>query len=111
MAVPAWKLEADNKTVTAMFANDPTLTAKFTTAEIDRILKELGEIRAEMEPLVPDTFEMAEDEEPVIDPIWETSTDQSNKAVLLHLCDPRFGWLHYALPREEAKKLGGFLQE
>jgi len=29
---------------------------------------------------------------------------------LLHLRDPRFGWLHYMVPREEARKLARVLQ-
>lgn len=111
MAAPEWKLEADNKTVTAVFATDPPVTLKFSTAEIEGILKELGEIRADMEPEVPDSFEMAKDEEPISDPIWDTAPDESNENALLHICDPRFGWLHYAIPTAEAKKLGGFLQE
>jgi len=111
MAAPEWKLEADNKTVTAVFATEPPVTLKFSTAEIEGILKDLGEIRWDMEPEVPDTFVMEEDEEPVPDPVWETAADKSNENALLHICDPRFGWLHYAIPREEAQKLGGFLQE
>lgn len=112
MAIPAWKLNADNKTVTAMFANDPSLTMKFTTAEIDRIIKELGDIRWDMEPSTPETPQMIkEEEEPVLDPIWEMDADPANEGVLLRLCDPRFGWLIYAIPREEARKLGGLLQE
>ncbi len=111
MAAPEWKLESDNKTVTAVFATTPPLTLKFTTAEIEGILKDLGEIRADMEPEVPDSYEMAEGEEPIEDPVWETTPDQSGQNALLHLCDPRFGWLHYAIPQEEARKLAGFLQE
>ena len=75
------------------------------------MLKELGELRWDMDPEVPDSYELAKDEEPVADPVWETAPDASNENALLHICDPRFGWLHYALPKEEAQKLAGFLKD
>ena len=110
MAPPEWKLEPDNKTVTAVFATTPPLTLQFTTAEVEGMLKDLGKARANMEPEVPDSYEIVEDEEPINDPLWETTPGQSGQSALLHVCDPRFGWLHYEIPRDEARRLGGFLR-
>jgi hypothetical protein len=110
MAAPEWKLEEDNKTVTATFPTDPPTTMKFTTEEVEKIMKDLAELRWDMEPEVPDNFEEDEAGDPVEDPIWETAPDEDNRNMLLHICDPRYGWLHYALPNDEAEKLAEYLK-
>jgi hypothetical protein len=42
----------------------------------------------------------------VLDPRWYSEPDALLGESLLHIRDPRFGWLHYALPRESARALG-----
>jgi hypothetical protein len=111
MAGPEWKLESGNGTVTATFASNPPVTLKLSTADIETMLKDLGALRWEMQPEVPDVLATNADEEPVLDPAWDTAPDESMENAVLHIRDPRFGWLHYAIPREEARKLAGFLQE
>jgi hypothetical protein len=44
--------------------------------------------------------------------IWrQPETKPENSGSILHICDPRYGWLHYLIPREEALKLVEFLQD
>jgi hypothetical protein len=110
MAAANWTLSDDRRTATVAFPTSPPVTLNVSAGLIEDMVKDLGELRSEMEPEVPDTF--TADEEPVADPVWEIAADQSGgDAVLLHIRDPRFGWLHYAIPREEARKLAGYLQE
>jgi hypothetical protein len=48
----------------------------------------------------------------VIDPNWATEPAVINQGfhTILHIRDPRFGWLHYALPRDEARNLAALIQ-
>ena len=109
MAAQDWILEDDNRTVSATFPTNPPVTLKLSTADIEQMLKDLGALRWEMQPEVPEIITSDKEEEPVADPAWETAPDESMENALLHIRDPRFGWLHYAIPRDEARKLAGFL--
>jgi hypothetical protein len=111
MAVPEWKLDTDNRTVTATFPTNPPVTLTLSATDVETILKDLGSLRWDMQPEVPDAVTTDAKEDPVLDPAWETAPDESGENALLHIRDPRFGWLHYAIPRDEAAKLAGFLQE
>src|SRR5260370_37552977 len=44
------------------------------------------------------------------DPLWMTEPDANEGNTLLHIRDPRYGWLHYMIPREDARKLAAYIQ-
>jgi len=111
MAGPEWKLDSGNKTVTATFPTNPPTTLTLSTTDVDAVLKNLGSLRGDMQPEVPDEASPDQGEEPIADPAWEVLPPESGDGAILGLRDPRFGWLHYAIPKEEAQKMGGFLQE
>jgi hypothetical protein len=110
MSGPNWKLEDDYKTVTVTFPTDPPVGLKLDAAGVDDMLENLGEFRANMTPGVPDTWAPGQTFGAVPDPRWVTEPDAMMGNSVLHIRDPRYGWLHYMIPREEARKLIGYLQ-
>jgi hypothetical protein len=84
-------------------------TVVLDTERVDEILKGLGNFRANMQPEVPREWQMGGKVTALPDPIWRTEPEMLQGNSLLHLRDPRYGWLHYVIPKAEAKKLGEFL--
>ena len=109
MTGPSWKLEDDLETVTISFPSNPPVALKYKHPEVAEMLQNLGEFRAMMKPEVPHKFAMGQKVLAIPDPAWVTEPDIMLGASLIHLRDPRFGWLHYLLPPHEARKLGEFL--
>jgi hypothetical protein len=106
-----WNLEDDYQTVTVTFPTDPIVQLKLNVGDVENMLKELGRFRGFMKPEIAPQFPMGQKVEAVPDPAWVTEPDLLAGNSLLHLRDPRYGWLHYLLPREGAEKLAGFLQK
>jgi hypothetical protein len=106
---PQCRLEDDNQTVTITFSTEPPVAMKLTTADVDNMLQNLGAYRGEMKPVVPATLALGEKVAAVPDPNWATELDAMMGDSLLHLRDPRFGWLHYLLSKDGARKLGDLL--
>jgi hypothetical protein len=63
-----------------------------------------------MRPEISKTFALGQVVGAVSNPAWVTEPDAMLGNTLLHIRDPRFGWLHYLIPKEEARKLAGLLQ-
>ena len=109
MKGPNWKLEGDYKSVTVTFPTDPPVVLKLDVADVEDMLRNLGEFRAAMKPEVPRVRPTGMvPARP--DPIWWSEPDAMQGHSLLHIRDDRYGWLHYLLPPNEAKKLGQLLQ-
>lgn len=109
MAGPNWKLHDDLKTVTITFPTKPVVVLKIDTAELEKMLQALGQFRAMMQPEIEKRWPLGSMSQAIPDPAWATEPDQMYGASLLHLRDPRYGWLHYLLPPHEARKLGELL--
>jgi hypothetical protein len=107
---PNWKLEDDRQTVTITFPSEPIVELRYGLAAIEDMIRHLGEMRASMLPEVAATYPMGQRVEAVRDPPWVTEPDVMMGDSLLHLRDPRYGWLHYLIPKPEAAKLAGYLQ-
>src|SRR5712671_5845130 len=110
MPGPEWKLEDDYKSVTFKLPIQPPVSVNFNLATVEEILKNLGEFRCAMKPEIPTTFAMGQKISAVPDPAWVTEPDAMMGNTILHIRDPRYGWLHYMIPREEARKLASTLQ-
>ena len=83
-------------------------TWSFNSADVDRLLAGLGEVRASMKP--ERTTEFAEKSiRGITDPKWQTQPMPMSPDSLVHIRDPRFGWLSYVLPQASAARLGRFL--
>ncbi len=111
MRAPDWKLDDDLKTVTLTFDTEPRVSLKLGVDAVEDILANLGEFRGGMSPEVKRDWAGGQKVRAVPDPRWYTEPDLMRGDSLLHIRDPRFGWLSYLLPREEARKLGQYLIE
>ncbi len=109
MRAPDWKLDDDLKTVTLTFDTEPRVSLKLAVEAVEDILAHLGEFRGAMTPEVKRDWVPGRKVQAVPDPRWYTEPDLMRGDSLLHIRDPRFGWLSYLLPREEARKLGQYL--
>jgi hypothetical protein len=105
MAGPNWKLEDDYKTVTVTFPTSPETTVRPDVSGVEDILKNLGTFRQLMKPEIERDFAMGQTVQAIDDPRWVTEPDALMGDTILHLRDPRYGWLHYRIPRKEAQKL------
>ena len=79
-------------------------------AGVEKILENLGKLRSLMQPAIPSDQAVGQKVAAVSNPRWVTEPDIMRGDSLLHIRDPRYGWLHYLLPRGEAQKLGATLQ-
>jgi len=104
MTEPNWKLDDDLKTVTVTFPSDPPVSLKLDAAAVDALLHGLGGLRAQMQPQPALDFQPGQQFLAAQDPSFVTEADAMQNSVV-HLRDPRFGWLHYMVPREKARKL------
>ena|SRR5947208_51405 len=109
-AGPNWKLEDNLKTVTITFPTTPSVALQLTLSDIEDMLKNLGNFRALMQPPVASDFSLGQTVLSIPDPRWVAEPDALLGNSILHLRDPRFGWLHYLIPRETAKKLSDVLK-
>ena len=109
MSGTEWKLDNDYKTVTITFPTDPPVDIRLDTSQIDEHLQRLGQFRSRMKPDIAFDWALGQKVGAVPDPRYVTEPEVMQGNSLLHIRDPRFGWLHYILPRDEAKKLGEFL--
>lgn len=107
---PVWTLDDDRKTVTVTFATQPQIALRLSVADIDTMLGKLGAFRALMPPPHEPGYAPGQKCECIPNPAWLAEPDALLGNSLLHLRDPRFGWLHYMIPREEARKLAQVLQ-
>ena len=105
-----WTLEEDRQTITVTFPTDPVVQLKLTTARVDALFKILGLLREHMVPAIQGQFAMGQKVEAILDPVWATEPDALAGDSLLHIRDPRYGWLHYLIPSVEAHKLGDLLR-
>ena len=110
MTGPNWKLEDDLKTITVTLPTNPPTALLLDAAGVDDLLTNLGLLRASMKPEIAPTFDLGQKVGAISNPAWLTEPDLMLGQSLLHLRDPRFGWLHYLIPKEEAKKLADLLQ-
>jgi hypothetical protein len=102
---PSWKLNDDLRSVTITFPTDPVVTFVMTTEVLDELLTNLGVFRSQMEPEIPRDFALGQRVAAVTGPAWATEPDMMAGDTLLHMRDPRFGWLHFLISRVDAKTI------
>lgn len=105
-----WKLEDDRRTVTVSFSSNPTVQLRCDLATVENIITAFGKMRATMLPEVAKDLPMGQRVEAVPQPLLATEPEIMLGNSLLHVRDPRYGWLHYVLPKEQAATLAGYLQ-
>ena len=103
-----WSLEEDKETVVAQVGAE-TLT--LSTAGVENVIQGLGNYRADMKPEVRPDWPFGQTVTAIPDPGWAIEPETFLGGVLLHVRDPRFGWLHYVLPPQAAKTIGDTLMK
>jgi hypothetical protein len=109
MSDPNWKLEDDYKLLTLTLPTEPPTMIQFDAAGIDELFERLGDMRAAMHPLIQADFPQGQKVKVTPDPRWVVEPDALLGNSILHIREPRFGWLHFWIPKEEARKLGELL--
>lgn len=104
-----WKLDESLEFVTITLLSDPPVAVRLGVEELEKLLTNLGDFRSAMKPEVTPDHEPRQNVLAVSNPRWMTEPDPLFGRSLLHLRDPRYGWLHYMIPKEEAQKLAGYL--
>ena len=106
---PQWELDDELKTLSIIFPTDPPVAFVLDAEAVSKLIDSVGQIRAQMPPPHQETWKGGQMVDAVLDPHWYSEPDALLGESLLHIRDPRFGWLHYALPRESARALGTLL--
>lgn len=102
--VPEMKVHYDAASDRLLFTIGDAVCA-FDAAGVDKLLAGLGEARSNMKPEY--TADITGEQMNVVsNPTWRTMGIALAPEPLLHIRDPRFGWLHYALAIDSAKRLG-----
>jgi hypothetical protein len=98
-----WKSSGDVDTVVITFGAEPPVRVELDTGEIDEALTNLGALRALMRPEHP--AEVPEAAATVFNPTLVCDSEPVLAHSVLHVRDPRFGWLHYVIPRDVGDEL------
>ena len=104
-----WKSAGDVDTVVMTFKSDPPVRVELDAVEIDDMLQQLGQLRAMMQPEHP--VEVPAQFSTVFNPAWICEHEPVLAHSVLHILDPRYGWLHYAVPRDVAGELAATLTD
>ncbi|MBS7699517.1 MULTISPECIES: hypothetical protein [unclassified Chelatococcus] len=109
MAVVRLHHNPETQTVTLSDENNPAVALEIDAAQLEQILQGLGEMRARMEPRVEADWQPGRPVQAITNPRFSAELPQDKDFTVLHLRDPRFGWLHYAVPFPECGRLAEFL--
>jgi hypothetical protein len=112
MADTEWKLEGDRRAVKVTFPTTPPAVLKLGADRLDKLLSTLGEMRRLMTPEVESAdWRVGQKGAAILNPRWVAEAELMTGHSLLHIRDPRFGWLHYLIPRHHARELGELLMK
>ena len=106
---PLWELDQELSTLTISFPTDPPVALVLDAAAVSELIEGAGQVRAKMATPHSEDWQAGQMVDAVLDPRWYSEPDALLEESLLHIRDPRYGWLHYALPRQSAKALGKLL--
>ena len=104
-----WNLDGDRNSVTLSLPTVPPVAVKLSAEAVDDVLRNLGDFRARMRPPVASAWPPAQKFHAIAGPRWVTEPEVMMGNSVLHIRDPRYGWLHYVLPRRSARKLARLL--
>jgi hypothetical protein len=106
-----WKVDNHLNTMTITFPTSPGVVIRWTADQVDDHLRKLGELRSKMKPPHPRNFAPGQVVRAIANASWATETDTMLGNSLLHIRDPRYGWLHFVFSKEDVRKLATLLQK
>ena len=111
MAGTEWKVDKHLNTMTITFSTSPRVVIRWTADQVDDHLRKLGELRTKMKPPHPRNFALGQVVRGIANATWATETDTMLGNSILHIRDPRYGWLHFLFSKEDARELATLLQK
>ena len=111
MAGTEWKVDKHLNTMTITFPTSPRVVIRWSADQVDDHLRKLGELRSKMKPPHPRNFALGQVVRGIANAPWATETDTMLGNSILHIRDPRYGWLHFLFSKEDARKLATLLQK
>ena len=111
MRGPTYKLEDDRKMLMVSIPDISPIQLQLSSAGVDGLIKTLGEMRAHMAPEICKSYAAGQATRCMLNPMWVTEPDALAGDTLLHIRDRRYVWLHYLIPREEARRLATIIQK
>ena len=106
-----WKVDNHLNTMTITFPTSPNVAIRWTADQVDEHLRKLGELRSKMKPPHPRNFALGQVFRGIANASWATETDTMLGNSILHIRDPRYGWLYFLFSKEDARKLATLLQK
>ncbi len=107
---PSWEVSADHRSVALTLPGNPPAKLMLDAAGVEDLLAALGQIRLGLSPEVPRGLVDGQTINVFPNPFWIMAPARTAGDAMLHLRDPRYGWLHYQIPKSESSKLLQFLQ-
>jgi hypothetical protein len=89
---------------TILYCKNGNLLSRLTTAEVEKTLGNIGLMRTGMSPPVAPKWERGQHANCRRDPEFDVEGSMLGEAIV-HIRDERFGWLHYVLSQDEARRL------
>ena len=99
----------DRKSVRVSLKDDAPPATDWSLTDVEMMLKALRSLRVLLEPGVHSEFPPRQRAEGVIEPNWSTEPELLTGRSILHLREPGYGWLHFVLPRADARRLAAEL--
>lgn len=109
MAVVRLHHNPETQTVTLSDETNPAAVLEIDAAQLEQLLQGLGEMRTRIEPRVEAEWQPGRSVQAITNPRFSAEVPKDKDFTVLHLRDPRFGWLHYAVPLPECGRLAEFL--
>lgn len=106
-----WKSADTFDTVSMTFQADPPVRVELDAEEVDDVLTNLGELRAMMQPEHPDDLSGGTRRSTVLNPHWVCEQTPWPADSVLHIRDPRYGWLGYVFTADVADQLAAALTD
>lgn len=88
------------------FGSTTDIELDIGTNEFDAFIAALGKARENMLERPPRDFEAKGEVHGTIDPRWQVQKQAGTGTPVMSLRHEGFGWLHFAIPKAEAEKLG-----
>jgi hypothetical protein len=105
-----WKSAGTFDTVSMTFQADPPVKVELDAEEVDDVLTHLGELRAMMRPEHPGDLNEGPQRSTVLNPQWVCEPASWPANSVLHIRDPRYGWLDYVFTADVADELAAALK-
>ncbi|MBV9265279.1 MAG: hypothetical protein JO061_03835 [Acidobacteriaceae bacterium] len=104
-----WHDQQSDLVIMQLSRETDTITVRFTSAQLDVHIAEMGRLRAAMREPVSATAPVSLEAQ--VNPAWTMSDQRERQGVGLMVRHSGFGWLGFRFPDHEAQRIGHWLTE